>query len=97
MAEKIYYTIRIEQQKGREIMKKTIFSRIILVILALMLTMGMFVMPAAAEKTGTTLKLHFYRPDGDYEGWCVYFWDPVSYGVDVPLCWKITKWWPLSR
>ena len=66
-------------------MKKTIFSRIILVILALMLTMGMFVMPAAAEKTGTTLKLHFYRPDGDYEGWCVYFWDPVSYGVDVPF------------
>ena len=59
-------------------MRKRNLSRIILVILALILTMGMFVMPAAAEKTGTTLKLHYYRPDGDYEGWRVRFWDSVS-------------------
>lgn len=39
----------------------------------------------AAESDGVTVCLHYDRPDGNYEGWSVWFWVEGSDAADVPL------------
>lgn len=39
----------------------------------------------AAENDGVTVCLHYDRPDGNYEGWSVWFWVEGSDAADVPL------------
>ena len=67
-------------------MKKNLLSRLTAMLLVLVLTLG-FACPAlAAEEEGTVvIKLHYNRPDGDYTGWSVWFWNAGKDGVDIPF------------
>ena len=59
--------------------------------IAALLTAALFLislLPAsalAAESDGVTVCLHYDRPDGNYEGWSVWFWVEGSDAADVPL------------
>ena len=55
-------------------MKKRIFAIVMAVIMVTTLFIG--VIPAAAAETGTiTIRVHYTRPEGDYEGWELWAWD----------------------
>ena len=67
-------------------MKKNFLTRPIALLLALVLVLGTFIMPAlAAETDGVVIKLHYNRPDGDYTDWSVWFWNYGAEGVDTPF------------
>ena len=52
---------------------------------ALLLISWVPVSAQAAENDGVTVCLHYDRPDGNYEGWSVWFWVEGSDAADVPL------------
>ena len=65
--------------------KKTIVRVMALVLAAIML-LGVLITPAlAAEGNGVVIKLHYNRPDGDYTDWSVWFWNLGAEGTDIPL------------
>ena len=68
-------------------MKKNIMRRSITLLLALVLTLGAIACPAFAADSSTSviIKLHYNRPDGNYDGWSVWFWNYGAEGVDIPF------------
>jgi pullulanase len=55
-------------------MKKRIFAILMAVIMVMTLVIG--AMPTMAADEGTiTVRIHYHRPDGDYEGWELWSWD----------------------
>lgn len=56
------------------------FSIALVMLLTTVLTAFVDVMPAAAAGD-LTLKLHYHREDGNYEGWDVWMWDSGSDGA----------------
>ena len=67
-------------------MKRSILSRTLALVLAALLLLGCVLLPAlAAEQTGVTVKLHYNRPDGNYDGWSVWFWVDGVESADVPF------------
>ena len=40
---------------------------------------------AQAAGGGVTVKLHYHRPDGDYDGWDVWFWAEGKDGAGYPF------------
>lgn len=61
-------------------MKKRISSLFLAVILVLATGLSTLSVPIKANaEGGTTLKVHYNRPDGNYEGWDVWLWE---YGKD---------------
>ncbi len=57
-------------------MKKTLIT--FFIILTMMVGMAPAAVPVRAEG-GPVIKLHYHRPDGNYEGWDVWLWE---YGKD---------------
>ena len=55
-------------------MKKRIFAILMALIMVVSLVAG--AVPALAAEASITLKLHYHREDGNYEGWEMWFWDP---------------------
>ena len=67
-------------------MKKNCLKRLPALLLALIMALSLFAMPAmAAEGDGPVIKLHYNRPDGNYDDWSVWFWDLGKEGVDIPF------------
>ena len=54
-------------------MKKRIFAIVMAVIMVTTLVLG--AIPAMAAEGGVTIRIHYHRPDGDYEGWEIWAWD----------------------
>ena len=55
-------------------MKKRIFAIVMAVIMVSTLFIG--AIPAmAAEGDCVTIRIHYHRPEGDYEGWELWAWD----------------------
>ena len=55
-------------------MKKRIFAIVMAVIMVTTLFIG--AIPAmAANDGGVTIRIHYHRPEGDYEGWELWAWD----------------------
>ena len=54
-------------------MKKRIFAIVMAVIMVTTLFIG--AIPAMAAEDGITIRIHYHRPDGDYEGWELWAWD----------------------
>ena len=64
-------------------MKKRIESFILAIVMVVTLAFGMGNTSLTAHaEGGVTLKLHYNRPDGDYEPWRVWFWEEGSEGAD---------------
>jgi len=67
-------------------MKYSAMTRFFAVLTALVLSVGCLTGFAEATETeGVTICLHYDRPDGNYEGWSVWFWVEGSDAADVPL------------
>ena len=68
-------------------MKKNILHRSLALLMTLALLLGAIACPAFAAEgdTGVVIKLHYNRPDGNYDGWSVWFWNYGAEGVDVPF------------
>ena len=67
-------------------MNKKIIARPVALLLALVLALGTFMVPAmAAEEDGVVIKLHYHRPDGVYTDWSVWFWNYGQEGQDIPF------------
>jgi len=67
-------------------MKYSGITRFAALLTALVLLLGC--VPAfvtAAETEGVTVCLHYNRPDGNYEGWSVWFWVEGGDAADIPL------------
>ncbi len=64
---------------------KTLLKRTLALALALMLVLSVLPVTGFAEDDGVVIKLHYNRPDGDYTGWSVWFWNQGAEGVDVPF------------
>ena len=61
-------------------------KRFLALLLALVLVLGIAVVPAAAAgEDGVVIKLHYNRPDGVYDDWSVWFWNLGEEGVDIPF------------
>ena len=54
-------------------MKKHIIPLLLALIMVASLVLG--AVPALAAEDGITLRLHYHRDDGAYEGWEMWFWD----------------------
>ena len=54
-------------------MKKRIFAILMAVIMVVSLVAG--AVPALAAEDGVTIRFHYHREDGQYEGWEMWFWD----------------------
>ena len=54
-------------------MKKRIFALVMAVIMVTTLFIG--AIPAMAANEGITIRIHYHRPEGDYEGWELWAWD----------------------
>ena len=54
-------------------MKKRIFAIVMAVIMVTTLVLG--AIPAMAAEGSVTIRIHYHRPDGDYEGWEIWAWD----------------------
>ena len=66
-------------EKNRQMLQRVACA--VLALLLLMTTAGAN-LPSAAkaeEDGGVVIKLHYHRPDGNYDGWDVWFW---AYGMD---------------
>ena len=68
-------------------MNKQFLTRLIALLLALVLALGAFAIPALAAESedGVVIKLHYNRPDGVYDEWSVWFWNFGAEGTDVPF------------
>ncbi len=67
-------------------MKKSFFTRPVAAVLALVLLLGWCALPVAADgENGVVIRLHYNRPDGNYTGWSVWFWNFGQEGVDIPF------------
>ncbi len=66
-------------------MKSSITVRILSLILALTLIIGCMGLGALAADDSVTIKLHYHRPDGKYDGWDVWFWNFGFDGTGVPF------------
>ena len=53
-------------------MKKRIFAILMAVIMVMTLVVG--AIPAMAASDGITVRIHYHRPEGDYEGWELWSW-----------------------
>ena len=53
-------------------MKKRIFAIVMAVIMVMTLVVG--AIPAMAANDGITVRIHYHRPEGDYEGWELWCW-----------------------
>ena len=64
-------------------MKKRIESLVLAVMMVFSFAFGV-INPSitARAEGGVTIKLHYNRPDGDYEPWRVWFWEEGSEGAD---------------
>ena len=56
-------------------MKKRIITLLLALVMVASLVAG--ALPALADG-GVTLRLHYHREDGNYEGWEMWFWDPAG-------------------
>ena len=54
-------------------MKKRIFAILMAVIMVMTLVIG--AVPAMAADGTITVRIHYHRPEGDYEGWELWAWD----------------------
>ena len=67
-------------------MRYTVTTRFAALLMAMLL---MFccspVFVQASQPTGVTICLHYDRPDGNYDGWSVWFWVEGKDAADVPL------------
>ncbi len=66
-------------------MRKTVCTRIIAALLAVLLVLALTGPALAAEEQGVVIKLHYNRPDGNYADWSVWFWNVGAEGMDVPF------------
>ena len=66
-------------------MKKTLWKRRGALLAALVLLLGCLPVCAMAAEPGVTIALHSNRPDGNYDGWSVWFWVDGGEAADVPL------------
>ncbi|MBR2421261.1 MAG: type I pullulanase [Oscillospiraceae bacterium] len=67
-------------------MKDSVKTHAMVLMMAVLLLLGAAPLSAAAaEKGSVTVCLHYDRPDGNYEGWSVWFWVDGSDSADVPL------------
>ena len=57
-------------------MKKRIFAILMAVIMVTSLVIGAIPAMAAEESDTITIRFHYHRDDGNYEGWEMWFWDP---------------------
>ena len=57
-------------------MKKRIFAMLMALIMVATLIGG--AIPALADNDLITVRLHYHREDGEYEGWNMWFWDEDS-------------------
>ena len=57
-------------------MKKRIFTLLLALVMVASLVAG--AIPALAAEGGVTVRLHYHREDGNYEGWEMWFWDPAG-------------------
>ena len=72
------------KKKSISLMKRAISSLLALLLLitgtgAAELTVN------AAEADGVVIKLHYHRPDGEYDGWDVWFWEQGKDGNGYPF------------
>ena len=64
------YFIELEGEN----MKKRIFAILMAAVMVMTLVIG--AIPAMAAEDGVvTIRIHYHRPDGDYEGWELWSWD----------------------
>lgn len=67
-------------------MRYTVTTRFVALLMAMLL---MFccspVFVQASQPAGVTICLHYDRPDGNYDGWSVWFWVEGKDAADVPL------------
>ena len=63
-------------------MKKRIlsFALAVVMLLGLVLGTGGMTLAAFAANEGVTIRLHYQRTDGKYDGWNVWFWDAGGEG-----------------
>ena len=54
-------------------MKKRIFAILMAAVMVMTLVIG--AIPAMAAEGGVTIRIHYHRPEGDYEGWELWAWD----------------------
>ncbi len=54
-------------------MKKRIFGILMAILMVATLVMG--AIPAMADENEITVRFHYHREDGDYEGWEMWLWD----------------------
>ena len=67
-------------------MNHLVRTRIVAFFAALILLLGYLSMVVrATESQGVSVCLHYNRPDGNYDGWSVWFWVEGSDAADVPL------------
>ena len=64
-------------------MKKRISAFFMAVIM--LFSMAATVITAHAAEDDLVIKLHYHRPDGDYEGWSVWFWAYGKDGAEYPF------------
>ena len=66
-------------------MKKRIlsFALAVVMLLGLVLGTGGMTLAAFAANEGVTIRLHYQRTDGKYDGWNVWFWDAGGEGHGV--------------
>ncbi len=63
-------------------MKKRIVTLLLALVMVVSLVAG--AIPALAAEEGITLRLHYHREDGNYEGWNMWFWDPDGTSTLAP-------------
>ena len=66
--------------------RRSLLDRIISSLLALTLLLTMTAgAVSAADGDGIVIKLHYHRPDGEYDGWDVWFWAEGKDGNGYPF------------
>ncbi len=68
---------------------KQAFLKIVSLVVSLTMILGLLILsiPAAEAKADgeVTVKLHYHRPDGNYDGWDVWFWELGKDGAGHPF------------
>lgn len=70
------------KKKGISLLQKAMSS---LLALLLLITAAEDVLAINAEADGVEIKLHYHRPDGEYDGWDVWFWAEGKDGNGYPF------------
>ena len=74
------------KQKSKQILKQITSSLLaLLLIMALFAGFPMGTAVMADEADGVVIKLHYNRPDGQYDGWDVWFWAEGKDGNGYPF------------